>query len=247
MNKDQFLQTLKEQYYEQGVILTTKTSKPGRVVLKCDRGGTYAPAKPSSTRRSEIYRESMIVNNRHRLDVFQNLIYKVSQYALNKLYEQFLMIDLSMQPTVCTGKFRKTFGIPCKHEIRDSIECGTPLALSDVHIQWHLQLILNEDTVENHQQDSPRKRLLAEMEEKLYRSDIVAGSLMARLQDAVTTPFVQIMHPNAVTKKRGRPAGAKNKTNLTRDKSHFEYMEGRKCGQCGMPGHNSRTCANKMN
>jgi hypothetical protein len=49
MDKDQFLKILKEQYLAQGVILTTKTSKPGRVVLKCDRGGIYAPAKPSST------------------------------------------------------------------------------------------------------------------------------------------------------------------------------------------------------
>jgi hypothetical protein len=199
--------------------------------------------------RNEMNRESIIINHRHRLDVFQNLIYKVSQYALNKLHDQFSMIDHSMQPTLCTGKFRKTFGIPCTHQIRERIECGTPLALSDIHIQWHLQLILNENAVDNHtiQQDTPRKRLLAEMNEKLYRTDIVPSSLMARLQDAIKTPYVQIMQPNAVTKKRGRPAGVKNKTSLTRDKSKFEYVEGRKCGRCGMPGHNLRTCTNKIN
>ena len=49
MNKDDFVKSLKKQYYDQGIILTTKTSKPGRVVFKCDRGGIYVPAKPSST------------------------------------------------------------------------------------------------------------------------------------------------------------------------------------------------------
>jgi len=153
---------------------------------------------------NEINRQSIIVNNRHRLDVFQNLIYKVSQYALNMLYEQFLIIDLSMLPTVCTGKFRKTFGIPCTHQIRGRIECGTPLELADVHIQWHLQLILNEEAVENHntiQKDTPRKRILAEMKEKLYRSDVYAGSMVARLKEILRTPYAQIEPPNAVTKK----------------------------------------------
>jgi len=36
-----------------------------------------------------------------------------------------------------------------------------------------------------------------------------------------------------MVKKRDRPAGSKNKTSTTRDKSHFEYVEGRKCGVYG--------------
>ncbi len=39
-------------------------------------------------------------------------------------------------------------------------------------------MVLNEDAVDNPtmQQNTPRKRLLAEMNEKLYLTDIVAGS-----------------------------------------------------------------------
>ena len=193
----------------------------------------------------------MVVNNRNRFDVFQNLIYKVSQHALNMLHKQYLKIDHTKQPTVCTGKFKKTFGIPCTHQVRDSIESGIPLVLSDVHIQWHLQLNFHEDTIDTQEflPSTPRKRLLEEMKEKLYRTDINAASLIARLRETLTSPFAQINPPNAVTKKKERPAGVKNKTSLpvTREKSKFEYVKERKCGQCGMPGHNSRTCKNKVN
>ena len=103
-------------------------------------------------------------------------------------------------------------------------------------------MIFNEEAVEINnriEKDTPRKRILAEMKEKLYRSDVYAGSMVARLKETLRTPYAQIEPPNAVTKKRGRPAGAKNKTSVTRDKSNFEYVEGRKCGQCGMSGHNA--------
>ena len=39
--KEDFVKALKEQYFHDGVVLTTKRSKENRIVLKCDRGGTY--------------------------------------------------------------------------------------------------------------------------------------------------------------------------------------------------------------
>ena len=70
-----------------------------------------------------------------------------------------------------------------------------------------------------------------------------AGSLIARLNHVLDTPDVQLQEPLVVVKKRGRPAGSKNKPSTTRGKSHFEYVEGRKCGFCSQPGHNSKTCS----
>ena len=55
----------------------------------------------------------------------------------------------------------------------------------------------------------------------------------------------QLSHPIAVTKKRGRPRGAQNKVLKRRDKSAFEYVEGRKCRNCGKGGHNSATCGRR--
>jgi hypothetical protein len=50
------------------------------------------------------------------------------------------------------------------HQVRDSVENETPLALSDVHIQWHLQLDVNGDTIDNQESppSTPRKRVLGE-------------------------------------------------------------------------------------
>ena len=39
--RQELLEYLREQYEREGVILTMKTSKKSRVVLKCDRGGDY--------------------------------------------------------------------------------------------------------------------------------------------------------------------------------------------------------------
>jgi hypothetical protein len=72
-----------------------------------------------------------------------------------------------------------------------------------------------------------------------------AGSLIACLNQVQDTPNVQVQEPLVVVKKRDKPAGSKNKTSTTRDKSHFEYVEGRKCGVCGQSGHNSKTCPQK--
>ncbi len=68
------------------------------------------------------------------------------------------------------------------------------------------------------------------------------GSLIARLNQVLDMPDVQVQKPLVVVKKCSRPASSKNKTNMTRDKFHFKYVEGRKCGVCGQSGHNSRTC-----
>jgi hypothetical protein len=67
-----------------------------------------------------------------------------------------------------------------------------------------------------------------------------AGNLIVGLNQVLDTPDVQVQEPLVVVKKRDKPAGSKNKTNTTRNKSHFEYMEGCKCGVCGQSGHNLR-------
>lgn len=54
-------------------------------------------------------------------------------------------------------------------------------------------------------------------------------TFLNRLDEFVETP---LLNPVTVEKKRGRPAGAKNKY-MTRDRSQFEHVEaelnGRKC------------------
>jgi len=39
--REELQKSLKAEYFEKGVILTTKRSRESALVLKCDRGGAY--------------------------------------------------------------------------------------------------------------------------------------------------------------------------------------------------------------
>ncbi len=74
---------------------------------------------------------------------------------------------------------------------------------------------------------------MATLQQVLDNGNPWVGSLIARLNQVLDTPNVQVQEPLAVVKKRDRLVSSKNKTSTTRDKSHFEYVEGRKCGVYG--------------
>jgi len=66
----------------------------------------------------EIEREKIIISHHHRIDCFQDLHYKVSQFALDKLLEQFnYAVGGHEDSPTCAGMFTDTYGLPCKHEI----------------------------------------------------------------------------------------------------------------------------------
>ena len=91
----------------------------------------------------------------------------------------------------------------------------------------------------------PRKAIIEKMTQELHNcSNIKLQTLLAHLDTTVDTDTKQIQDFASLTRKRGRPVGASNKsTSIRRDKSHFEYHQGRKCRKCGGGGHNSRTCS----
>jgi len=75
--------------------------------------------------------------------------------------------------------------------------------------------------------------MMTTLQQVLDNENLRAGNLIACLNQILNTPDVQVQEPLVAVKKHGRLAGSKNKTSTTRDKFHFEYMEGRKCGVCG--------------
>jgi hypothetical protein len=89
------------------------------------------------------------------------------------------------------------------------------------------------------------RTMTATLQQVLDNGNPRTGSLIARLNQVLDMPDVQVQEPLVVVKKSSKPVGFKNKTSMTRDKSHFEYVEGRKCGVCGQSGHNLRTCLQK--
>jgi hypothetical protein len=123
--------------------------------------------------------------------------------------------------------------------------------LQDIHEQWLLDrnplAPPNVTTaVPPHEPESPKssfvQKMMATLQQVLNNENPRAGSLIARLNQVLDTPDVQVQEPLVMVKKRGRPARSKNKTSTTKYKSHFKYMEGCKCGVCGQSGHNSKTC-----
>jgi hypothetical protein len=64
--------------------------------------------------------------------------------------------------------------------------------------------------------------MTATLQQVLNNENPRASSLIARLNQVLDTPDVQVQEPLVVVKKRSRPAGSKNKTSTTRDKFHFE-------------------------
>ena len=89
---------------------------------------------------------------------------------------------------------------------------------------------------------TPKKRMLMQVEREIYSDGPRTGSFLTRLQELLDSASNPVQEPVIVVKRRGRPAGAKNKNSLTRDKSLFEYATGKKCKTCGYTGHNSRSC-----
>jgi hypothetical protein len=130
----------------------------------------------------------------------------------------------------------------------------TLLLLQNIHEQWLLDrnpLILPSVNVAAlpHEPVSPQSLFMQTMtitlQQVLDNGNPRAGNLIARLNQVLDTPDVQVQEPLVMVKKHSKPIGFKNKTNTTKDKSHFEYVEGRKCGVYGQLGHNSRTCPHK--
>jgi len=151
-------------------------------------------------------------------------------------------------------RFTKLWGLPCHHYICSCLETESPIVLHDIHESWLLDknpLILPSVNVAvlPHEPTSPQSLFMQTMtttvQQVFNNGNPRAGNLIARLNQVLDTSDVQVQEPLVVVKKRGRLAGSKNKTITTRDKSHFEYVEGRKCGICGQSGHNSRTCSHK--
>jgi hypothetical protein len=154
------------------------------------------------------------------------------------------------------------------HALRSSLNCGA--ALSSLHLRlsgnrdsdslaWHSWAVAVGQKPPNpssvnvaappHKLVSPRslfmQTMMATLQKVLDNGNPQAGSLIACLNQVMDTLDVQVQEPLVVVKKHGRPIGSKNKTSTTRDKSHFEYVEGRKCGVCGQSGHNLRTYSQK--
>ncbi|KAH9275984.1 hypothetical protein BASA83_001254 [Batrachochytrium salamandrivorans] len=164
--------------------------------------------------------EKSTLAHRYSLDFMKSLVKKISKHALDKMLDQYKKLADMDDSDECTGLFRTSVGVPCRHEIKRRIEENGRFNIDDIHCQWHLHV--------------PPAVL-----------PVAATVVMARLDEASQRSLQPLSNPELATK-RGRPAGSTKRKAIQREKSLFEHATGRKCLRCGQAGHNSRTwqCAN---
>ena len=168
---------------------------------------------------------------------------------MDKVLDQEKMIAAMDNDDVCSGSFRLTFGIPCKHEIKRIISEGSRLNIEDFHAQWHLDILTDEtQPIQNLQDVSPRSAILNQVRSRIYSIDNdLVPSFISRLDSLCeNSERLQnniLSNPIRRTRTRGRPEGSQNRSNQ-RDRSHFEYTTGIRCRNCRQPGHNRRSCRN---
>jgi hypothetical protein len=85
--------------------------------------------------REIIEKEKLPVIHAHRQPLFQDLVHKVSQLAMQKMLRRRQMVS----DESCTEHFKKIYGMPCRHDIRKYQLLNTGLPLDLVHQQWTLR------------------------------------------------------------------------------------------------------------
>jgi len=65
---------------------------------------------------------------------FKDLIYKVSDFALDKLLQQLKHAKKGgHEEQPCSARFTKSWGLPCHHYIRGYLETEILILLQDIH------------------------------------------------------------------------------------------------------------------
>jgi hypothetical protein len=80
--------------------------------------------------------EKQRVHKAHQFghNCFKDLIYKVFDFALNKLLQQFKHAEKGgHEEQPCSVRFTKSWGLPCHHYIHGCLETETPILLQDIH------------------------------------------------------------------------------------------------------------------
>lgn len=190
--------------------------------------------------------EKIKVYHRYSDPIFSNIIHHISKFALDKIWNQFQLLSTTDAATgECLGTFTQTYGLPCKHLLKQLIEIEAPIALDSIHRQWHLtmeQPLLNKETTEE-PVVSPRTNTTNRIQTFIGSlTNAQIPTFLSLWDTIIENPIQQVSNPQVVTKKRGRPSGSLNKVSKRREKSAFEFIEGRKCRSCGKGGHNSATC-----
>ena len=105
-----------------------------------------------------------------------------SEYSRLFLYLAIQEESSVTVPVPCTGRFSTSFGLPCKHRLKEYLNTDEPIPLASIHRQWLLDAP-EDDESEVPPPLSPRGMLMKSITDRLYdnpdsKFNIGAYSLM---------------------------------------------------------------------
>jgi MULE transposase domain len=200
---------------------------------------------------ASIENDKIRVNHELRIPFFSDVVGKISTFILKKVFIEYKSaVNTNVENiTSCNNVWTRTFGIPCRHIIKNMISQNLKLSRENFHKHWWLdrnnnEIINNEES--NQDLTTCLTRILTEsVNWPTYLKNHFCKGILS-LEDRLK---VHLKNPS-ITQTRGRPSGSNNilDNSTRRELSAFEYVEEntrpRRCGICGSIGHNSRTCNN---
>ena len=184
----------------------------------------------------------------YNIPFFAPVYYKVSTFALGKVYKQYqkaieATITNPLEP--CLRTYKQSMGLPCKHIIEDYLNNSQSLKLDDFNQHWWIydQQTISEDI------QNPLKQKWQDLTEQFQSWPAhQQATVLSQLTNIMNEP-IQLQNPQ-ISRTRGYPIGALNnqQSSTKRNPSTFELVDNsnnRRCSNCHQSGHNIRTCPNK--
>ena len=85
----------------------------------------------------DVARNRTITPHTARTALYTQLLGRISNYALGKLWDQRFQLTSPDPLLVCTGRFTQSMGLPCAHQIQERLRNNGVLTMEDIHPHWH--------------------------------------------------------------------------------------------------------------
>jgi len=201
--------------------------------------------------------DKITIKHQYRLPVFNNLIGKILDFAMNILYKQYKKIftDKDFHNQECSLKLYKIMGILCSHIIKTYLDLSQSIEIEKIAKQWWIinledYQISIHNSIQGNNIDSVLENLKSLYENSTcYEQATIINSVAelanVQLANTLSNPIIK--------KTKGRPTGSLNNrssipsSSTQRDPSLFEHVEaalGKKCSVCKNSGHNKRIYPN---
>ncbi|KAI0993973.1 hypothetical protein K3495_g14210 [Podosphaera aphanis] len=151
-----------------------------------------------------LSQERMRVFHKHRIALFTHVVRHVSTFALNKVLEQYNLIQ-EPSDRACAQVLKNTMGLPCQHRIQYLQENNEPLTVNEFHPIWRLDVVGQEPVAVVQRAISPILQAVRERYESL--GPFQQHQTMEQLNQLALLNPPPINNPS-VQQSRGRPSGS---------------------------------------